>query len=421
MTTQQVHWPRGGSVSDRIVACPGCVNEAAKWPKSPSNKYSIDGTHSHTLLETCLNRNMHPQAFVGSTLSDHEGAFKVDLDRAKRVKVAWDYVATRRHELGPDTKLYVEKFVDSGARFGIPGWGGSADIILESPTVIETIDFKDGGRPVSPESYQPITYTIGAIPEGRVPYEKYYVTIVQPKVSNEPNRLELYPIEFNTKVDVLKSAMVKSMDPNAERVAGEHCKYCPGAAPGRCPEYSDLVNGGMRTMTDLTTPAGQGPANLPFQLPEIGKDTTNEQLAQMLDAESLVKSLFKEAREEALKRAQGGVRIPGQKMVRASSNRRWRDEAFDTLEGMRVKADVYTEKKLRSPKQVLESDAYKNLSDAQKKRISELVYKPDGQLKLVPESDPGKAISFEAVDMFEKLPADSENPTQEKPAPISFF
>jgi hypothetical protein len=66
------------SKAHRFLACPGSVREEAKYPEPPSGPGSIDGSHSHTLLQHCIKSRVDPLTMVGQTLKDHEGDFVVD-------------------------------------------------------------------------------------------------------------------------------------------------------------------------------------------------------------------------------------------------------------------------------------------------------------------------------------------------------
>jgi len=417
-----VHWPRGGSNSDRIVACPGSVNEAAKYPAEPSGRAAIDGTHTHTLVEVSLRDRRPPKEYVGARLGDHEGEFVVDEARARRAEAAYNYVVRKLDEI-PDLEVLTEQFYDTGSQFGIPQWGGSVDILLYSDSYFEVVDYKDGGKPVDPETYQLVTYALGASAELGIPdHIPTVVTVIQPKVFAEPNSVTYDPLTFDVKTKILTKAMYESLSPDAPRNAGDHCRYCPGAKPGRCDVYNQTAQEGVNLMNQSLSETSPGlPDALPLQLPKIGAQSTNEQLAAILDAEPLIKELLKEAHEEAVKRARNGQKIPGRKLIRGTSQRRWREGALETLSSMRVKASVYTESKLRSPKGVIESDAFRDLSETQQKKITDLVFKPEGALKLVPEADPGKAITFDPSEMFKDVPAPPKVQADVPPAPISFL
>lgn len=424
------HWLRGGSTADRGYACPGCYNEISKYPADDtSGPAAVDGTHSHTLLEHSLREEVPPSFFIGKTLIDHEGEFVVDQARANRVKVAVDYVegvirrsVEREGETGVTIPtLDLELFVDAGSQYGIPEWGGSCDVAITylDPFTpwIEVIDYKDGYAPVPAETYQLTTYALGLIAKirrsiGRPDWTPMTVTqtVIQPKRSDQPVSRCFSFLQFRDHAQPLIAAMVESTR-NAPRATGDHCKYCPAAAPGRCKEYGEKMTVNLTQAFGALQPAGAETQSLaptgalPLQVPEISEATSNEDLAALIDMEDLVVQLFKEARELALARAKKGQRIPGQKVVHATTQRRYVPDAMEKLGGMRLKPDVYLDRKLKSPKQLLESDAFKELSEPRRKKIEALIVKPKGALILVPESAPGEPVVFAAETLFKDVPA----------------
>jgi len=421
-----VHWLRGGSTSDLTVLCPGSINEKQRWPEEPAGFAAIDGTHTHTLLEKCLDGgHWNASFFLTKTLSDHEGEFVVDMERCKRVNVALGYIKWRLEELS-NPFLKTELFVDAGKSYMIPQWGGSADVIIYHDEGIEVIDYKDGGRPVSPDTYQTCSYLIGARNQSGMNYSTFRSTIIQPKVYDGPRFVDYTAEEFEEKIKPLIEAMAESCKPDAIKRAGDHCKkkYCTGAKPGRCESFNRSATMAMTTATGSSpVPNAGAEAASPLMLPDINSDTPVETLVQLIDAEQIVMGVFKDARAEAMKRAQAGIKIPNYKVVRGISQRKWAEDALEKLNKMRVKKEVYTETKLMTPKKVLESDAVKEMSDNQRKKIEALVVKPTGALKLLPESDPGKAVIVDPANAFANVPPppeQSKTTLAAPPAPPQF-
>ena len=147
MTT--THKKLSMSGAPRWGACPGSIRECARYPEEPSGTAAIDGTHTHTVLETCLTKQVSPAELVGQTLSDHEGEFVVDKDRAERVQFALDYINARQIDLG-FPELHSEMKVDLTRLYGRDDVGGTADVVLIGDDVVEIIDYKDGMGPVDP-------------------------------------------------------------------------------------------------------------------------------------------------------------------------------------------------------------------------------------------------------------------------------
>ena len=95
-----MHYRIGPSKLARNMACPASFKLEEQYPDTPGGPAAVDGTHSHTLLESCINQDlMDPMLMIGQVLFDHEGAFEVDVERAKRVNVAIQYLRRRKGEL----------------------------------------------------------------------------------------------------------------------------------------------------------------------------------------------------------------------------------------------------------------------------------------------------------------------------------
>lgn len=94
------------SNAHRWIKCPGSVR-LCDGEESSSSPASIDGTHTHTLLEMCIKSNNDPSNMVGVTLFDHEGSFVVDTDRADRVQVALDYIRSRPGVVTAEQKVDI--------------------------------------------------------------------------------------------------------------------------------------------------------------------------------------------------------------------------------------------------------------------------------------------------------------------------
>lgn len=379
-----VHWPRGGSNSERIYNCPRSVLVAAMYPEDRSSEAAIDGTHSHTLLETCLTEQVwEASSFVGRTLSDHDGEFVVDAERAARVQQALDYVSMRLGELvdaGHVPILKVEEFVDAGAKHGVDRWGGSADVTIDWGEGIEIIDYKDGGRPVSPQSKQLVTYIEGS----RDDYHQHLMaTIVQPKVYDTPQSFLYTKGTFEEALAPLVDAMRASMGDDPPVKAGEHCTYCPGARMGRCEEWSRAGQEAINAMVLNPSPPGVQSAPVqPLTLPGVGEHTSDETLAAILDAEPVVTSIIKEAKEEALRRLGAGIEVPGYAVERPAGRRQYVPDAEAKLKKLRLKQEVIYEKKLKTPRQLIDSPAFKSLPDEKKDKVLELIVQPEGAPKL---------------------------------------
>lgn len=154
------------SAAHRWMTCPGSWKAEQQYPDQPSGAAAVDGTHTHTLLEYCLD-NLIPDAMlmIGRTLKDHEGEFEVAADQALRVNTALLYIRDRRMAMG-DNKIFVEHRTDPGRTVGVDTLWGTCDVILIGEDEIEIIDYKDGRMDVDPkENPQLALYLLGVISE----------------------------------------------------------------------------------------------------------------------------------------------------------------------------------------------------------------------------------------------------------------
>lgn len=458
------HYNRGPSKAPRILQCVGCVAEEAKWPSEPSGAAAIDGTHSHTLLETCMRRQLRSaDEYLGETITDHDGTFFVEQDRIDRVNLALAYIWGRfdfytvnalTHS-PPD--IYAEHFVDAGLNVDIPGWKGTSDIVMRQTnmptgiegrtmTVLEVIDYKDGFVVVQSTSPQLSSYAQGAINSWPLAnFDMIRCTIIQPKDELEPiKHVEYTWREFEGIVmPPIVSAMRLSILPDAQRTPGPHCKYCSGAHPGRCKEFNrqildtaTLAFANTPVFSESQTPAAAGGQDVapPLSIPEITDENyTNEQIAMAQEVAPFVRTWLDELTAEGIRRAQAGQTIPRHKVVRGRANRKWgiddQEELKRKIRNTGLKKAEWIKETVRTPTQVLDAKGVKDWSDAKVKNLQKLIVKPDGALKLVSENDSGRAVIFNAEVAFKDVPAlpepnpnksDNNEPTEVEP-PYSFL
>ena len=435
-----VHWLRGGSVANRIVACPGYPNLAAQYPPDPAGEPAIEGTHDHTLLETAIKHGVwEASEYLGQRLTDHAGDFVVDRLRADRVQMALDYVADRLRELPAETAVLSEAFLNAGRPYGVPDWGGSADLCFVYPGGWEVVEYKGGFALVEPTSAQLQTYAIGLVNQHTgligAPGRK---TILQPRRFAQARYVDVTYREFERETASLVHAMRMSMHPDAPRIPGDHCRYCRGARSGRCPEWNaQRDRNNQKAMTTMNTmianqTVGGGHTPAPgstLQIESIGPHTSIEQLQRLLDAEPIITEMIKEAKAEALKRAISGQTFPGRKLIREKAREGWIEGAAERIEEAKIlpKKAIYKDQ-LRTPKQLRETEEYNKLGPKRRAAVEELVKSGGEVYRLVLESDRGKPVTpgltaeqlTAAADTKPALPP-AAAPEPVTHTPISFF
>ena len=407
----------------RWAVCPGSVREEAKYPDERTSEAAIDGTHSHTLLEHCLSEGVEPETMIGQALSDDDGAFKVDADRAARVKIATDYVKMRIGEQFGMCEVIPEMRVDPEHLLGRSDMGGTVDIQIRGTEVLEIVDYKDGMGVVEAEgNHQLELYALGCLAglklpvNGQYPWKRVRMTIIQPKLAlrgmNAITSHEVTVQEILGKIGQLVVEGQRCDDPNAPLVPGDsQCKFC--RAKGSCAALASNV---MKEVGVMFQPTVSNPMDVAQQ--SADKDPTtmsDDQIRQIMEAAPLMRQLLEGVEKEALRRLEAGQSIPGLKLVNGRGSRAWalpEEQMAEKLVKMGIPKTAIYETKLVTPAKAEKLTWEKRdgtkmqLTDRQLKTMeNEYVVKMAGKLTVVPESDGRPAVVLNAAPMFSAVEA----------------
>lgn len=331
--TENTHSEMSPSGFERLMTCPASykANKKYRGIEGVSNPASIDGTHSHTLLEYCGKERIHPTSTLGETFEDHEGDFTVAVDRAERVAVAFDYIASRFVELGEDqTEAYYEVKMDSDSAFGRNDMGGTADVILLSKNMMEVIDYKDGRKKVDVECAQLYICGILAIYHffnrlNDLSVNTIRLTIVQPRLkttdglSNGISSIDIPLGELHERRNLYIAAAAACEEEDAPYVPSDLCRYCPSAENSSCIAFANHVFGKVNILFSATDIADQAAK-------KDASSLTNDQLREIILAGPLLRSLIEDAEKEEVRRLTSGQVIEGRKLVRGKGSRDWKYE-----------------------------------------------------------------------------------------------
>lgn len=419
------HTKLSPSKRSRWGVCPGSIREEAKYPDTDSGPAAVDGTHTHTLVEKCIKAGLaDPMTFVRTSITDHDGTFVVDTDRAARAKIAIDYVKSRVAEYGPSAMVMSESRVDPAYLLGRDDMGGTVDIQIRGGDTLEIIDYKDGMGVVDVVGNKQLEqYAMGVLAGYRFPVNAVYpfkwirMTIIQPKliVKNMPvtTSYELTVDQMLAKIPQMVIEASRTDDPEAPLVPGDsQCKFCK--AKGSCTALAGYVTkevGMMFQPTQVTEIAHQAANKDPNTM-------TDQQIREIMEAAPLMRQLLEAVDAEALRRFNAGVSIPGLKAVYGRGSRNWalpEDQIAEKLIKMGVpKSSVY-ETKLVSPAKAEKLTWEKTkagekvkvqLTERQLKTMeTEYVVKIGGKLTIVPDSDPRQAVVLNAAPMFSAVEA----------------
>lgn len=395
----------------RWGVCPGSIREESKYPEEPSGPAAIDGTHSHTLLEWSIsNKLADPNLMVGKELTDHEGTFTVDAERAERVKVAVDYLLLRVQELDITVEQIIsEEKVDPYQLTGRTDLTGTVDCHITTDNFVEVIDYKDGMAVVEAENNpQMLQYLVGILSKRRdllIPTVNVRLTIIQPKLRAKGlsgiSTWYLNTAAFQTEVIKLMRQAKATDDPDAPLVPGaEQCKYC--RAKGCSARASAALEASGISFDNLTM-AKQAADKTPTEM-------TDAQIRELLEAAPLIRQVLEAAEAEALRRFEAGQSIEGLKVVRGRGSRSWafnETEMADKLKKMGLPKDTIWKTSLISPAQVEKATWTKRdgtqvqLTERQLKTLnSEYIKKSEGKLTVVSASDDRQAVTLSAAPLF---------------------
>lgn len=299
------------SASHRWLACPGSI-EANRNKPYEENKYSIEGTSAHGLLEVCLLLDDEPEGYKGKVLK--KGHFPIDDDMISGVGYALDWIHGYMAN-NPSAKLFIERTVyydnaiDTEPETGF----GTADVIIDNrPKEIVAFDYKHGiGITVDVKDNTQLLLYLAGYREEAGKAKNYRKVVAQPRARKRKpiNEASVNDAQLSTWLAKKVIPIVPvALGDNAPRVAGDHCQYC--YADGNCVAQYDAVIEGAQKEFSVSDPKSLSPA----------------QIAKVLNALERITAIGKAVTEHAIKLAHAGVEIPGYEKDFSVPHRKWGDE-----------------------------------------------------------------------------------------------
>lgn len=422
-----IHESRSPSKRHRWAVCAGSVREEAKYPDERSGPAAIDGTHSHSLLEKCVDDGMvDPSIYIGQTFEDLDGQFLVDEGRAERVKVAIDYI--RERSMGGMFKVISEERVNPEHLLGRSDLSGTVDCQIIGDDWVELIDYKDGMNDAWDSACMQLDqYGYGKLAEYKLPLNATYpiktirMTVIQPKLTLRGGKairsIDASVVDMLNNMGTIIAQAAATDQPDAPLVPGEsQCKFCK--AKGSCAALASNV---MKEVGIMFQPVVSQTLDVAQQSADKDPATMDDQqIRQIMEAAPLMRQLLEGVEKEALRRMEAGQSIPGLKLVHGRGSRAWslpEPEMAEKLFKMGIPKTALYETKLvsvaKAEKLTWEKrDGTKvSLTERQLKRMDqEYVTKLAGKLTVVPESDSRKAVVLNAAPLFAAVEAPAELP-----------
>ena len=357
------------SKGKQILNCTASLALEEQFPDEES-PYAAEGSAGHEMAEYLIKKYLKIRK--RRPVSDY---YTDDLLEAvdEYVSYVQEQIEKARQEC-EDPVFCVEQRVDLSSF--VPDCFGTADMVIITDRKVHVIDLKLGqGVPVSAEeNYQLMIYGLGLLEMADILFdvETVELTIVQPRLASlsdwEISAEELR--RWGREVFIPKAQ--EALSGNGEFQPGaDTCRFCKARFQCRArSEYFLAV------------------AQHEFKEPEL---LTEEEVAEVLmKADALkkwVEEIYTYAQNEAIENRK---EWPGFKLVMGKSNRKYTNE----------------EEVIEAAKKAGFKDIFKTsligITDMErlmgKKKFNEvlgsLVYKPEGKVTLVPESDKREPVNF---------------------------
>ncbi len=372
------HAKLSASGAHRWMNCPASIRMEENIPEQTS-EYAIEGITAHSIAESCLAKGLNPEdmeldkLLLNSldSMQELKGSIQIYLDFVRSIP----------------GKLLIEQRVDFSE--WVPGGFGTADIIIFNPKtrICHVVDLKYGkGVKVNAfENPQLKLYAAGAFSDYDWLYgiEKFNMVIVQPRLDHISEYSILTENLLHWCNYVVKPSAKLTFSTDAPFSPGEkQCRFC--RAKSTCKGLAEFnLELAQKEFLNLDTPT-----------PEVNILTDN-QISNILIHRKLITDWISSLEKYATDLLISGKSFPNFKLVHGRANRSWKDvtEAEKALKE-KLKISEIFEKKMISPSKA------EKLLKKDDSIFKNHVYKPEGKLTLVSETDPRPAFRPPAESEF---------------------
>ena len=267
----------------RMWACPGYLNLKREQPKKesgPPSAYALSGQKIHAALAG-------DSAALKLLDDDEEQCYDF-------CGLQWESL-TKRFLVGIPFEVISEQRIFLGDEFS-----GQFDrtAVSTNGEIALTVDFKTGriAVPSAENNLQMRAYAV-LLAQQRPSLKRLLVAVIQPWVSKDPIVAEYDADTLRQSRRELDAVLHHSKDPEAKRIPGPHCKYCPCRKD--CEEGRAVV-----VTVSRTSPA---------------KLVTNQQIAEFLELVPIAESVIEAVKKEAELRILAGEDVPGWELAPSRS------------------------------------------------------------------------------------------------------
>lgn len=339
--------------------CPGSVGLLTnlKLAESDEPEYRSEGTSAHAAGHKCLLEGLEAWEIIGQKFEKHT----VDPDMAEAVQVYLDEINRVMME-HPGGKSFLEFAIDNPEFH--PSFYGTLDFGYVAGSHLFIRDYKHGeGVAVDVEWNPQIMYYAFGLLRHHPEVTEVSLGIVQPRAFHADGKVRIWV----TSADSIRSWAEGTLKPAMERTAfdndldaGKWCRFCPAKLV--CPLMNSLFGAAMTCNPDEII------------------NITDASLGRSYQYVAAVKSYLKALEEQAFLRLQGGMKLPGIKLVEKKSNRVFKPGAEQTFVA-KYGSEAYNPKELKSPAEM------SKLGEAAKLLVNEWAFKPQTGLTVATLED----------------------------------
>lgn len=432
--TPKAHARLGFSGADRWMGCSGSPNACEGLPDIVT-PYAREGTAAHEVAAMCLVEQRESIEFLEHQIDLGDGGPTIEVDEmmVEGVQKYLDLIdEEREYGFNPDIEMMVEhrgslELLDPEFFAVEPIWG-TCDCRLYNRRKkrLTIIDLKYGYRYVSVAKPQTRGYAVMEMLSPELMNEEIVeieLIIVQPRspsYDGPPVRRQVISVDelMRWATEEMLPAAKRTLDPDAPRVAGDHCLFC--RASPHCEE-----NRRWAFNTALVKFSEPDVMPEPVQYPPSPSTLTADQLARILNAIPNAEAWFKGVRQYAFGLANVGIKIASDdgsiewKLVDKQGRRRWAQDAEMTHLALAfdfglADEEIYAQK-LKSPAQIeLAMKAHfgrKWRTTATNMTRKGMIERPSAGVTLVQVNEENanrKAVTGADIAMFEPLDGDDK-------------
>ena len=403
------------SAAERWMNCTAAPRFEEQFPETTSD-YAEEGRLAHSIAELKTIKRF-TTALTQRQYTDRLRKFKKDPLYAEEMERTTDFYIDHLNEkaMGYDNPPLVNAEVRVDFSEYVPEGFGTCDCVMIGGDTLDITDYKHGkGVPVSAvNNPQMRLYALGALAKYAPFYggmiKKVRMTIVQPRVNDEPTSETLTLDEIMAWGHSIKATAQKAFSGFGDFVPGEHCRFCRGKAVCRARADGHTA---LEDFKDYITPTPENEA----QVEQDGRDgiptpniLTLAEIGDLLTRGKTLLAWFNDLEEYALLALLNGEEIPGWKAVAGRSNRTFTDHDAALAA---VIASGYDEALVfeRKPKTLTALEELMGKKDFAEK-IGAFIYKPPGKPTIAPVSDKREPYSSAAADFAGITPGEGQTGT----------